>query len=91
MDRRDFLKWAGAIGVGIAAPFGWSTPARAEAYEGPLYMFFNAVGGWDTTCLCDPKGNELNRNYDHGAIGTAGNLLYAPVGANQSFFEKFAS
>jgi len=103
MRRRTFLKLCGSAGLGIAAPVGISSIARADAanaelpaYDGPYYVVFNASGGWDTTYLMDPKGvNEINRLYKQGEILTQGNHRLAPNAAhidqgisNEVFFKK---
>ncbi len=67
------------------------------SYEGPLFVLLNAAGGWDPTLLCDPKGaknleepgDAINRSYLTDDILTAGNIAYAPVGANDAFFQKY--
>ncbi len=95
LDRRDFLKLAGAAGLAVTAAPGLSGRALAQSQtSGPFWVFVHAGGGWDPTLLCDPKGraNEeavdpLNR-YFIDDIGTAGNIRYAPVGFNQQFFDK---
>jgi uncharacterized protein (DUF1501 family) len=60
--------------------------AATDNYNGPLWLFVNATGGWDPTSLWDPKGYtdpadplRLN-NYAKTAIGqVAGSTLrYAP-------------
>lgn len=101
MERRDFLKLAGAAGLGVALPLGHPEGVRAQAepapYEGPFYVVFNASGGWDTTYLMDPKGvNNINRLYKEGDIATEGRHKYAPnarqvkVGmSNEDFFKKY--
>lgn len=104
--RRDFLKLCGLAGLGVAAPVGWPSWARAaskepEPYAGPFFLAFNASGGWDTTYLMDPKGvNEINRLYREGDILTEGNLPYAPTAAhidpakgmsNEDFFKRYAA
>jgi Protein of unknown function (DUF1501) len=101
MKRREFLKLAGAAGLGVAMPVG--LPARAAQsepapYEGPFYVVFNASGGWDTTYLMDPKGvGGINRLYKEGDILTEGAHKYAPTAAqvkagmsNEDFFKKYA-
>jgi hypothetical protein len=101
--RRDFLKLAGLAGLGVAAPVGFPTVARAaskepEPYDGPYYAVFNASGGWDTTYLMDPKGvGETNRLYKQGDILTEGAIHYAPNAAhiegglsNEDFFKRYA-
>lgn len=100
MHRREFLRWCGSAGLGLAVPVG----LRAEAaqadpppYEGPYYIVFNAAGGWDTTYLMDPKGvGGINRLYQEGDILTQGPHRFAPTAkhakggmANEAFFEKY--
>lgn len=93
IDRRDFLRIAGAAGLAVTA--GSPTWAQeAGPAEGPFWVFVHAGGGWDPTVLCDPKGraneeaeNPLNM-YFTDEIGEAGNIRYAPVGFNQAFFSK---
>jgi len=73
MDRRAFMK---ALGLGVGAMaypgYGWSQPV---GYNGPLFVHIAAIGGWDTTLFCDPKGrlnaaeaNPINRTYNQGDI-----------------------
>jgi uncharacterized protein (DUF1501 family) len=102
MDRRDFIKLASAAGLSVVSPVvygekGLKEPPRSSyaPYEGTLFLFINAGGGWDVTSLCDPKGaafvddpNRMN-NYLTDDIGEAGNLRYAPMGGNQAFFDKY--
>ena len=99
MDRRKFISLAAFAGLGVISPraFGGDpnrdplTGKRKEplfaAYEGPLYVMINALGGWDPTSLCDPKGfktpddpDALNRSYATSDILSAGNIKYAPLG-----------
>lgn len=99
--RRDFLKWCGLAGLGLAMPLRLEQSARAEAaskpYEGPYYLVFNASGGWDTTYMMDPKGiNQINRLYQEGDILTHGPHKFAPIKkhiqrgmSNEEFFTKF--
>ncbi|MFT5358441.1 MAG: hypothetical protein ACI9KE_005679 [Polyangiales bacterium] len=88
MDRRKFLKVLGA--GGLAATLLPSS-VRAEPYEGPLLLTINALGGWDVTNLCDPKGGAINQAYETGDIGTAGRINYAPIYKNREFFDRFHS
>lgn len=111
IDRRSFLRAAAAFGVSVADPLDALAhpagpapmpprvpPVRAyEPYDGPLYVFLSAVGGWDPVALCDPKGSvdptapDRISHYTPDQIGTAGNIKYAPVEGNREFFEKHAS
>lgn len=103
MDRRDFLKLASAAGISVVSPVvygerGLKEPPRNSyaPYEGTLFLFVNAGGGWDVTSLCDPKGakyeDEPDRmnNYLEETIGQAGNIRYAPMGYNETFFQKYS-
>jgi hypothetical protein len=104
MERRDFLRFCSAAGLGFAVPVGCSTITHAQdqkrevpGYDGPYYLVFNASGGWDTTYLMDPKGvNEINRLYKEGDILTDGNFQFAPNAghieqgmSNEAFFAKY--
>ena len=98
--RRDFLKYCGLAGLGLAMP-SWPEWVRAEdasePYPGPYYVVLNASGGWDTTYLMDPKGiNEINRLYQEGDILTHGAHKFAPTAkhiqggmSNEDFYAKF--
>ncbi|HEX3315364.1 MAG TPA: DUF1501 domain-containing protein [Gemmataceae bacterium] len=102
-DRRDFLKLCGLAGLGLAAPLrhpdAQAAPERNAPYEGPYYIVFNASGGWDTTCLMDPKGTGgINRLYHEGDILTRGNHKFAPTErhktgglSNEAFYEEFGN
>jgi uncharacterized protein (DUF1501 family) len=93
MRRRDWLTMAAATGAATLLPGRGDLRAdESGPYEGPLYFCFNAIGGWDTTMLCDPKGTPtLNRTYDAAAIESAGDLRYAPSEPNRDFFQKYAA
>lgn len=83
--RRDFLKFCGQAGLGLAVPLSWPNVLHGKSrepdpYEGPYYVVFNASGGWDTTSLMDPKGiNGINRLYREGDILTHGKHKFAPT------------
>ncbi len=105
MHRRNFLSLCSAAGLGFASPIGMNSMLRAdeakktdmEGYAGPYYVVFNASGGWDTTCLMDPKGvNGINRLYQQGDILTAGEHRFAPTAkhiekgmSNEDFFARY--
>ena len=100
MNRRDFFKLAGLAGLTLipgasATAEGGIIPPTPRAYEGTFWIFVNASGGWDPTMLCDPKGraNEEEQDpvntYLTSDILTAGNINYAPLGYNDTFFQKY--
>ena len=88
MNRRDFLKLTSAAGLtlggsallGRAWADGGETTPGGVGYVGPLLVMVQAVGGWEPTLFCDPKGN-LNNSYNDDAVKTAGSIRYAPLGA----------
>jgi len=100
--RRDFIKFCGKAGLGLAMPLSCKglTQGKAkepDAYEGPYYVVFNASGGWDTTYLMDPKGvNEINRLFKKDDIQTHGKHTFAPTAkqvekgmSNEDFFKAY--
>ena len=100
--RRDFIKFCGKAGLGLTMPLSWQGLAKGkakepDAYEGPYYVVFNASGGWDTTCLMDPKGvNDINRLYKEEDILTNGKHKFAPTAkhvekgmSNEDFFKAY--
>ena len=92
MRRRDVLKTlaaaAGGLGAGFRLPL-----AHAADYDGKLFVFVQADGGWDPTCFCDPKTNtpglpDITHWSDDDEVQYAGNIPYAPFANNQEFFEN---
>ena len=97
MDRRDFMKLAGAAGLMLAAPpvSAQTEPEATDFYDGLFYVFVGGSGGWDPTSHCDPKGflrededNPMNRSYAAADIGNVGNIPFAPVGYYPEFVQK---
>ena len=93
MRRRSVIK--GLLGLAAAAP-GFRLPLvhAQDRTHGKLFVFVQADGGWDPTSFCDPKANTpgepvINHWAEREEIHQAGNLVYAPFAANQSFFEKY--
>jgi hypothetical protein len=86
MDRRDFLKAAAFAGMAVSSPAmimrGVSRAAEPVGVKGPLVVFVQAVGGWDPTSLCDPKGRDNEEEMDpmnwyfKDDIMTSGNITY---------------
>lgn len=102
MDRRSFLQAAALAGMAVVAPTGHrKATAAPSAYKGPFYLLVHASGGWDPTLVCDPKGGTVNRQFEKGAFGTAGNIKFAPIEyknqagevifTNEQFFTKWGS
>jgi len=100
MDRRDFLKLMGTVGLTTLVP--WPR-AKAQAqsldpYDGPVFITFAASGGWDPTSFCDPKMNvngepEINRWSRTASSQTIDGspITYAPFANNAEFFARFHS
>ena len=91
MNRRSFVK--AMLAVGPASRFRLPL-ANAANYDGRLFVFVQADGGWDPTSFCDPKTNApgepiINHWAENAEIRQAGNIRYAPFGNNQAFFEKY--
>lgn len=96
MKRRDFLRTAGSVGLGVGLFGTPSVRAAIEPYDGPYICVFNAKGGWDTTMLMDPRGTELNALYQPEDIVHQGALSFAPNQAditagmsNEAFLQKY--
>ena len=93
MKRRTFFK--GLLAAAAGAVSGFHLPlANAADYDGKLFVFVQADGGWDPTSFCDPKTNTpgeriINHWAEAGDTWQAGNLFYADFGNNGEFFEKY--
>ena len=93
MKRRTFFK--GLLAAAAGAVSGFHLPlANAADYDGKLFVFVQADGGWDPTSFCDPKTNTpgeriINHWAKAGDTRQAGNLFYADFGNNWEFFEKY--
>ena len=94
MKRRTLLQGLAAAGV-AASTSGFRLPlVHAADYEGKLFVFVQADGGWDPTSFCDPKTNTpgesvINRWALRDDVRQAGNIPYAPFANNAAFFEKY--
>lgn len=95
MDRRAFIKLAGLAGLSVVAPMRPRVAlADVPPYEGPLWVFVHAGGGWDPTMVCDPKGRANEDAVDPvnhffvDEIEQIGAFSVAPVPAVVSFFEQ---
>ncbi len=92
-SRRNFLQCMACLGAGS----GFRVPiANGAQYDGKLFIFVQAQGGWDPTSFCDPKvnhrGERVINNWATGdAAHQAGNIRYAPFANNARFFQKHYS
>jgi hypothetical protein len=92
MDRRDFLKM-----VGTVVP-AWSlipiANAQSSLYTGRILINIHASGGLDASSWTDPRETDPKMN-NYAAAGTpagvAGNIRYAPMGSNATFFPMYAN
>jgi hypothetical protein len=94
LNRREFLQMSSALGLSVTAPL-ISRNVQAEELSGDLVLHLKVLGGWDVSSFCDPKlntnGESVINNWATGLseIPKAGNIPYAPVWDNASFFEKY--
>ncbi|MGL6314519.1 DUF1501 domain-containing protein [Vibrio sp. WXL103] len=84
MQRRNFVK--ALIAGGAYLQLGGLSLAWAAQSSDHYFVNILAGGGWDTTSLCDPKGDILHsesrgviNKYSVDAIRQAGRLRYAPL------------
>ncbi|MGI9304624.1 MAG: DUF1501 domain-containing protein [Gammaproteobacteria bacterium] len=90
MQRRRFIKFAGAAGFTTLIPWWRPGLAQTALYTGTVFMNIHARGAWDTSSFCDPKNDpQINRWAENAQAGNAGNLRYAPFAGNQAFFNKY--
>lgn len=92
MDRRDFLKM-----VGTVVPAWGLVPlanAQTSLYTGRILINIHASGGLDASSWTDPRETDATMN-NYAAAGTpaglAGNIRFAPMGNNASFFTRYFS
>ena len=93
MRRRTMLKGLAVVASAAAAAFRLPL-AHAADYQGKLFVFVQADGGWDPTSFCDPKANTpgervINHWAENDEIRQEGNIPYAPFARNEAFFEKY--
>lgn len=95
MNRRLVLQrmLTGAAWLGLSPLLGNQAFAQT-GFNGKFLLTVQIDGGWDVSSFCDPKANVagekvINNWARNKSIGTAGNLLYAPFGGNQKFFERY--
>jgi uncharacterized protein (DUF1501 family) len=86
MNRRSFLQLSALAGLAVSVPLS-VRPLRAAtpAYGGPYWVFVNAGGAWDPTCMFNPTLNaEHTRKYTE--IKTVGTIPYAPIPVDLAAF-----
>ncbi|MXR69589.1 DUF1501 domain-containing protein [Shewanella sp. JBTF-M18] len=84
MNRREFIKGLAALtSMAACSRFALANTGNAN---GQFWVFVSADGGWDTTSVCDPKGNieyssskGVINNYNTSAIRQVGNFQIAPM------------
>ena len=92
MKRRAFVR--GLFVPVVGAVYGFHLPlANASDYDGKLFVFVQADGGWDPTSFCDPKMNTPGeRTINHWAktaeIRQTGNLFCADFANNPGVFRE---
>ena len=90
LDRRDFLK---LLGASVPA---WSlipvARAQTSLYSGRILINIHASGGLDASSWTDPRETDPAMN-NYAAAGTpaglAGNIRFAPMGSNATFFAAY--
>ena len=61
MNRRNFMKIMAATGMATTLPISIKH-ANAAGLSDKFLVVVNMGGGWDPTCLCDPKGYKTDAN-----------------------------
>jgi uncharacterized protein (DUF1501 family) len=85
--RRTLLQAVGAGALAASLPILFRrTSAQSASYDGPYWVFVNAIGGWDPMFLFNPTSDgALNRVTT--ATPRAGNIAYAPIGVDFAMLE----
>lgn len=92
-NRRQFLQRL-AVAGSASMLAGIGSNARAATYSGKLVVNMQLTGALDVTSFADPKvnvtGQKVINNWAASASPKqAGNILYAPFAANETFFNKY--
>jgi len=90
-SRRGFLQLAAMTPFAACLP--WVSHAAGAPFPGKFLVTIQARGGWDVSCFCDPKINqigerEITKWSKSGDIQAVSNIIYAPFAENRRFFEK---
>lgn len=97
MLRRDFIRWMALAGASTTLPGMALLPRAARAASTtrpPLFVSVEAVGAYDITLFCDPRGNTGSNPPNHGYapqdIRTIGAFKVAPqFGCVVDFFSAY--
>ena len=91
MNRRNFLKIMTAAGLSTTLPLSIKQ-ANAAGLSNKFLVVVNMSGGWDPTCLCDPKGYKTDANgnmvdgvYINKSDTNMGNINRVLVDPNKRF------
>jgi uncharacterized protein (DUF1501 family) len=97
MNRRDLLKWTGALGaLAAVSPLLRGKPARAgrrSSLQKKRLVLVMAQGGWDTTYALDPKTQSTSCDVPVGAVQSFGGLDVFTDASRPNvtaFFQKYA-
>ncbi len=98
IDRRAFVKGAGALGLGMASgalPAGLASYGQGEAIT-PFLLMIHVSGGWDPTMVFDPKLDSPFCAKEAGAalaVGSGGQTYvdHASRPAVKSFFTDYGA
>lgn len=77
--RRHFLHYLSLASAAMLFP--QKAMAASKQYDGPLWIFVHAGGGWDPTSFCDPKG-YLGETDSEGNIVPEANPMNRPYAAS---------
>lgn len=94
MKRRKFLRSLALAGGLFSLPTMTQRAFAQTNYAGKFLVTVQFQGAWDVSSFCDPKENvpgeaEINHWARDDETRQAGNILFAPYGSNQNFFEKY--
>jgi hypothetical protein len=89
--RRAILK--SVLLMPISAAFSLVGNYSQAAINKKYVLTVQAYGGWDLTYFCDPKINQQSSKVitnwsKEDEIAIVGNISYAPVGNNETFFQN---
>ena len=91
MNRRNFIKMMAATGMATTLPLSIQQ-ANAAGVTDKFLVVVNMGGGWDPTCLCDPKGYKTDNSgnmvegvYINKSETNMGNINRIQIDSNKRF------